>query len=81
MLLPRHSSGHISNGDPETIDLEKKRNLSKEQGKTSTPHEHAPGWNEYLASESEAYIKVLSTLCFVEFAPHDILRQTKRLVP
>jgi len=57
-----HSRSHISNGDPDVIELEKRRNLSKEQGKTSTPHEFAPGWNEQLASVSEAYIKVLPTL-------------------
>jgi hypothetical protein len=64
--LPRHSSSHVSNDDPDVIELEKKRNLSKQQGKTSTPHEFAPGWNEHLASVSEAYVKVLSTLPFVE---------------
>ena len=68
MLLPRHSRGHINNGDPDTIELEKRRNLAKEQGKTSTPHDFAPGWNEHLASESEAYVKVRLILRFVEFA-------------
>src|SRR5258706_8330791 len=66
MCLPRHSRSHISNGDADIIELEKSRNLSKQQGKTSTPHEFAPGWNEHLASVSEAYVKVLSTLAFVE---------------
>jgi hypothetical protein len=59
--LPRHSRSHITNGDPDMVELEKKRNLSKEQGKTSTPHDFAPGWNEHLASVSEAYVKVLLT--------------------
>lgn len=37
--------------------------MSKEQHKTSTPHpDHAPGWNENLASASEAAIKVRSTI-------------------
>jgi len=27
------------------------------QYKTSTPHKHAPGWNEHLASASEASVK------------------------
>jgi len=58
----------MSNDDPDIIELEKKRNLSKEQGKTSTPHEFAPGWNEHLASVSEAYVKVLLTLPVVEHA-------------
>ncbi|KAJ6492281.1 hypothetical protein C8R45DRAFT_193621, partial [Mycena sanguinolenta] len=43
--------------DPETLEREKQRNLSGSQHKTSTPHDHAPGWNEYLASESEASVK------------------------
>lgn len=40
------------------LEQEKKRNLSKSQHKTSTPHKYAPGWNEYLASASEANVKV-----------------------
>ena len=47
----------MHDNDPEILELEKKRNLSKQQHKTSTPHAHAPGWNEYLASASEASIK------------------------
>jgi len=44
--------------DPELLDLEKKRNLSKNQHKTSTTHpDDAPGWNEYLASSAEAAVK------------------------
>lgn len=40
------------------LELEKNRNLRGIQHKTSTPHAHAPGWNEHLASASEASIKV-----------------------
>ena len=41
------------------LEEEKRRNLRGEQHKTSTPHpKHAPGWNESLASASEAYVKV-----------------------
>ncbi|KAF5382031.1 hypothetical protein D9615_004394 [Tricholomella constricta] len=43
--------------DPDTLESEKNRNLSKQQHKTSTPHANAPGWNEALASESEADVK------------------------
>ncbi|KAF8144053.1 hypothetical protein K438DRAFT_1632445 [Mycena galopus ATCC 62051] len=43
--------------DPETLEREKQRNLSGSQHKTSAPHVHAPGWNEYLASDSEASVK------------------------
>lgn len=50
---------------PQVLEQEKKRNLSKEQHKTSTPHpDHAPGWNENLASASEAAIKVRNTIPF-----------------
>ncbi|KAH9838323.1 uncharacterized protein C8Q71DRAFT_750484, partial [Rhodofomes roseus] len=45
--------------DPDTIEKEKHRNLTGKQHKTSAPHEKtAPGWNEYLASASEAAVKV-----------------------
>ncbi|TFK40430.1 hypothetical protein BDQ12DRAFT_680930 [Crucibulum laeve] len=44
--------------DAETLEKEKHRNLSKTQHKTSTPHDKdAPGWNEPLASASEAAVK------------------------
>lgn len=44
--------------EKQMLELEKNRNLRGIQHKTSTPHAHAPGWNEYLASASEASIKV-----------------------
>jgi len=43
--------------DPQVLELEKARNLAKKQYITSAPHKHAPGWNESLASESEAHVK------------------------
>jgi hypothetical protein len=42
----------------QVLEAEKQKNLSGTQHKTSTPHDHAPGWNEHLASSSEASIKV-----------------------
>ena len=42
----------------QVLELEKFRNLHNIQHKTSTPHSHAPGWNEALASASEAAVKV-----------------------
>ena len=39
------------------MESEKQKNLTGQQHKTSAPHAHAPGWNEYLASASEAAIK------------------------
>ncbi|KAF8591075.1 hypothetical protein K439DRAFT_1380993, partial [Ramaria rubella] len=48
----------VHDGNPEILEVEKRRNLEKKQHLTSTTHEeHAPGWNEYLASASEAHIK------------------------
>ncbi|KAG8833914.1 hypothetical protein FRC17_009873 [Serendipita sp. 399] len=52
-----YSSGSIHDNDPEILEAEKQKNLKNEQHLTSTPHKHAPGWNEYLASTSEAYTK------------------------
>ncbi|EKM78852.1 hypothetical protein AGABI1DRAFT_85744 [Agaricus bisporus var. burnettii JB137-S8] len=55
----RHNSGStMHDNNPELLDLEKHRNLTNSQHKTSTPHQkEAPGWNEYLASQSEANVK------------------------
>ncbi|KAL5531115.1 hypothetical protein ACEPAG_3991 [Sanghuangporus baumii] len=47
----------VHDNDPDTLEREKRKNLSGKQHKTSSPHEHAPGWNEYLASASEAAVK------------------------
>lgn len=42
----------------QVLDREKSRNLGKKHFKTSSPIDNAPGWNEYLASASEANVKV-----------------------
>jgi len=47
----------MHDNDPEVLEAEKGRNLAGTQYKTSTPHKHAPGWNEHLASASEASVK------------------------
>jgi hypothetical protein len=47
----------MHDNDPETLEREKRRNLSSTQHKTSTPIDNAPGWNEDLASASEAHVK------------------------
>ncbi|KAK7050909.1 hypothetical protein VNI00_005021 [Paramarasmius palmivorus] len=48
----------MHDNDPLTLETEKQRNLNRQQHKTSTPHhEHAPGWNEPLATASEASVK------------------------
>ena len=41
----------------QVLEREKQKNLSDKQHKSSAPHEHAPGWNELLASASEANVK------------------------
>ncbi|KAF7374831.1 hypothetical protein MSAN_00369100 [Mycena sanguinolenta] len=50
-------SSTMHDNDPIILETEKLRNLAGTQYKTSTPHKHAPGWNEHLASASEASVK------------------------
>lgn len=50
-------SSTIHDNNPEVLEREKRRNLTGTQHATSSPFEDAPGWNEYLASASEANIK------------------------
>lgn len=57
----------------QTIDREKQRNLSGNQHKTSTPHKNAPGWNEYLASSSEAAVKADRS---EDATPEDMQKET-----
>lgn len=45
---------HASDNDPEVLEKEKQRNL-KGEVKSSIPNAH--GWNEKLASDSEAAVK------------------------
>ncbi|EJD06543.1 uncharacterized protein FOMMEDRAFT_76424, partial [Fomitiporia mediterranea MF3/22] len=47
----------VHDNDPDVLETEKAKNLSGKQHKGSSPHESAPGWNEYLASASEAAVK------------------------
>ncbi|KAG6334140.1 hypothetical protein ID866_4947 [Astraeus odoratus] len=59
VTLGEHSTVH--DNDAELLEREKRRNLSGAQHKTSSTIEDAPGWNEYLASASEAHVKVCCT--------------------
>ena len=43
----------MSDNDPKILEKEKKKTL---QGQVKTVIDHAPGWNEKLASESEAIV-------------------------
>jgi len=42
----------------QVLEREKRRNLSRHPYQTSSPFDHSPGWNELLASTSEANVKV-----------------------
>ncbi|KAG1796284.1 uncharacterized protein HD556DRAFT_292300 [Suillus plorans] len=52
----RRYTSTMHDNDPETLEREKRRNLSGTQLETSA-NDDAPGWNENLASESEAHVK------------------------
>ena len=54
----RNGTSTIHDNDPHTLELEKQRNLANKQHATSTPISEARGWNEFLATTSEAYVKV-----------------------
>ncbi|PPQ66217.1 hypothetical protein CVT24_000329 [Panaeolus cyanescens] len=58
--LRYQSTSTMHENDPmaisQVLEHEKMRNLMGKQ-KSSSPHEHAPGWNETLASTSEANVK------------------------
>nr|BAH56663.1 hypothetical protein [Coprinopsis cinerea] len=51
------STSTMHDNDPEVLEREKQRNLSGAMGKTAEMFDFAPGWNETLASASEAHIK------------------------
>ncbi|KAK4687219.1 hypothetical protein P7C73_g2905, partial [Tremellales sp. Uapishka_1] len=53
----RAMSSHVHGGDPDVIAHEKAKNLSGTQDSSAPHKDHAPGWNETLASDSEASIK------------------------
>ncbi|KAK7690742.1 hypothetical protein QCA50_005841 [Cerrena zonata] len=74
-VAPRYSSTMHDN-DPEVLEVEKQRNLKKEQHKTSTPIRNAPNWNEHLASASEAAVKADRS----DDTPGELLETTIRYV-
>jgi len=53
--MPERSQ--VSGANPETLEREKQKHLAGKDEDSHTHPEHAPGWNEALASESEAVIK------------------------
>ncbi|KAF9521571.1 hypothetical protein CPB83DRAFT_865408 [Crepidotus variabilis] len=52
----RYYSSTMHENDPEVLEREKDKSLSKTRSKSS-PHQDTPGWNETLASASEAAVK------------------------
>ncbi|KAI9440002.1 hypothetical protein H4582DRAFT_1567145 [Lactarius indigo] len=47
----------MHDNDPEVLEREKRRNLARHPYQTSSPLDHSPGWNENLATASEANVK------------------------
>ncbi|KAI0034225.1 hypothetical protein K488DRAFT_45946, partial [Vararia minispora EC-137] len=47
----------MHDNDPTILEREKHRNLSRQPFQTSAPMDHAPGWNEHLATTAEANVK------------------------
>ena len=43
----------------QVLEREKRRNLARHPYQTSSPLDHSPGWNETLATASEANVKVI----------------------
>lgn len=68
----RRYTSTMHDNDPETLEREKRRNLSGIQHKTSTPIDDAPGWNEDLASTSEAHVKADRSTVTI----HDLQQKT-----
>ncbi|WRT67025.1 uncharacterized protein IL334_003991 [Kwoniella shivajii] len=53
----RGYAASVHGNDPEILDKEKAKNLEGKQDDSSPHKEHAPGWNEHLASHAEAAVK------------------------
>lgn len=59
---------HVSDNDPDVLERQKQRNL---QGKAPTTVPNAPGWNEELASDSEAIVKAEQSTVELEVSERD----------
>jgi hypothetical protein len=63
----------------QVLQREKQRNLSRHPYQNNAPMDHAPGWNEQLASSSEAFIKVCHTTLILSYRNAlDPVRQVDR---
>ncbi|WVR05104.1 hypothetical protein IAU60_002116 [Kwoniella sp. DSM 27419] len=56
-IVARGLASSVHNNDPEILEKEKRKNLSGQQHDSAPHKEHAPGWNEHLASDAEANVK------------------------
>jgi len=74
---PRFYSAGMHENDPHVLQTEKDRNLSGNQHKTSTTIDNAPGWNEYLASSSEAAVKADRETTKMEDLQHRTVKHIK----
>jgi len=52
-----YSTSTMHDNDPEVLEREKRRNLARHPYQTLSPLDHSPGWNETLATASEANVK------------------------
>jgi len=67
-----YSTSTMHDNDPEVLEREKRRNLTRQPYQTSSPLDHSPGWNEHLASTSEANVKADKD----RSSPHDLASRT-----
>ncbi|KAK0450298.1 uncharacterized protein EV420DRAFT_1646538 [Desarmillaria tabescens] len=51
------NTSSVHGNDPVLIEREKKKSLSKSRIQTSAPVDSAEGWNEFLATDSEVFVK------------------------
>ncbi|PCH34298.1 hypothetical protein WOLCODRAFT_160764 [Wolfiporia cocos MD-104 SS10] len=77
VCTPRFYASSTHENDPHLLETEKRRNLTGQQHKTSTTMEHAPGWNEYLASASEAAVKADGSDGTLEELQHRTVKHIK----
>jgi len=70
--LPNRAYSTMHENDPEVLEREKRRNLTRQPYQTSSPLDHSPGWNEHLASTSEAIVKADQD----NSSPHDLAART-----
>jgi len=70
--LANRAYSTMHDNDPEVLEREKRRNLTRQPYQTSSPLDHSPGWNEHLATTSEAHVKADQD----RSSPHDLASRT-----